>query len=234
MTHAGFDIVGFDLDGTLVDSSGDLAAAVNHALASLDRAPLAVDRVKSMIGLGGRSMMAQALEATGGGGDDALLDRVMPAMLDHYAAHLTVHSRVFPGCVAALDALRDAGIRLAVVTNKREAFARPLLDALGLADRFDCIIGGDTLGPGVTKPSPAPIRAMIERLGGGTAAFVGDSIHDVRAAHAAGIPAVAVTFGFLAGAVADLGADAAIDGYEDLIPTLARLCATSSTGAARA
>ena len=85
------------------------------------------------------------------------------------------------------------------------------------------IIGGDTLGPGRAKPSPAPIHEMIARLGGGTAAFVGDSIYDVGAAHAAGLPVVACSFGFLDRPVEDLGADAVIDDYAELVPTLTRL-----------
>lgn len=216
-------IVGFDLDGTLVDTSGDLTAAVNHALGTLGRAPLAVAQVVPMIGLGGRHMMAQALAATGGG-DAALLDAAMLTMLDHYAANLCVTSRPYPGCEAALDALAALGTTLAVVTNKREAFALPLLRGLGLADRFACIIGGDTVG--AAKPSPEPILAMIERCGGGRAAFVGDSIYDVGAARAAGVPVIAAAFGFLSGPVEALGADAVIDGYDDLIPTLDGLFAT--------
>ncbi|MFD1786469.1 HAD-IA family hydrolase [Sphingomonas floccifaciens] len=217
-----FDIVGFDLDGTLIDTSADLTAAVNHALDRLGRPRLDVRQVIPMIGLGGRHMMGQALAATGGG-DDALLDTVMPTMLDYYAGHLCVASRPFADCLAALDTLAAQGTRLAVVTNKRESFALPLLEALGMTSRFACIIGGDTLGPGKTKPSPEPILAMIDRCGGGRAAFVGDSIYDVRAAQAAGVPAVAVSFGFLAGPVGDLRADAVIDRYDQLIPTLDRL-----------
>ncbi|MES2338145.1 MAG: HAD-IA family hydrolase [Pseudomonadota bacterium] len=233
MTAKSFDIVGFDLDGTLLDTSGDLATAVNHALGTIGRAPLVKTRIRGMIGLGGRHMMAQALAATGGC-DDPTLEATLPAMFDFYAAHLTIHSVPYPGCVAALDALAACGTTLAVVTNKREAFARPLLAATGLIDRFACIIGGDTLGPGITKPSPDPIRAMIGRCGGGRAAFVGDTIHDIAAARAAGIPGIAVTFGFRDRPVAALGADATIDRYDQLIATLARLCATSSTGGAPA
>ena len=110
-----------------------------------------------------------------------------------------------------------------MVTNKFERLADDLLHTLGLRDRFACLIGGDTLGPGNAKPSPAPIHAMIERCGGGRAAFVGDSLYDMASAKAAGIPVVAVSFGFLAGPVADYGADAVIDEYAALHPALARL-----------
>jgi phosphoglycolate phosphatase len=220
----GFDIVGFDLDGTLLDTSGDLAAAVNHALASIGRDPLPVAQLRTMIGGGGRHMLAQGMTATGGY-TEAQLDTLLQRLLDHYADHIAVETRPFPQCLAALDALAAQGARLAVVTNKTEALAKKLLEALGLTDRFVTIIGGDTLGAERRKPSPAPIHEMIARLGGGTAAFVGDSIFDVEAAKAAGVPVVACSFGFLDRPVDELGADAVIDDYADLLPTLARLFA---------
>lgn len=233
MTHKSFDIVGFDLDGTLVDTSGDLTAAVNHALGIAGRAPLTRDDVKPMIGGGAKHMLRLTLDATGGC-DDAEFRRLYHELLDFYGRHLSVHSRPFPGAIDALDALAAQGVRLAVVTNKFEAFARQLLDDLDLTSRFACIIGGDTLGKGNAKPSAAPIRMMVDRCGGGSAAFVGDSIYDVEAARNAGVPSVAVAFGFLLGPIEELGADAVIDSYEDLIPTLARLSATWSTGDAQA
>ena len=233
MTCKSFDIVGFDLDGTLVDTSGDLTAAVNHALTTGGRAALTPEQVSTMIGGGAKHMLAQALERSGGA-DEAEFRTLHHALLTYYGQHLSVHSRPFPGAVEALDALAGQGVTLALVTNKFEGFARTLLDDLKLTDRFACIIGGDTLGKGNAKPSPAPIHAMIDRCGGGRAAFVGDSIYDVKAAQRAGVPAVAVAFGFLLGPVADLGADAIIAGYDELLPTLARLSATSSRDGARA
>lgn len=221
-----FEIVGFDLDGTLVDTSGDLTAAVNHALGVAGRAPLTPEQVKGMIGGGAKHMLAQALDASGRCSAEDFRSHYK-ALLAYYGEHLSVHSRPFPGAVAALAALTARGVRLAVVTNKFENFATRVLSDLGLADRFACVIGGDTLGPGNAKPSPAPINAMRERLGGGRAAFVGDSIYDIQAAKAAGVPAIAVSFGFLLGPVEAMGADAVIDGYDVLIPTLDGLCATS-------
>ncbi|WEK42556.1 MAG: HAD-IA family hydrolase [Candidatus Sphingomonas colombiensis] len=215
-----FTIVGFDLDGTLLDTSADLAAAVNHALAVDGRAPVPVDAVRAMIGGGARRMLTQALTVTGGY-DEPLLDRLFPLLLDFYAANLVVDTIPFPGMIAALDALAARNVTLAVMTNKREDFARPILDALGLSNRFATIIGGDTLGVG--KPSPLPIEAMIARCGGGRAAFVGDSSFDVDAAHAAGIPAVACAFGFLNQPVETLGAEAVIAHFDELISALEKL-----------
>ncbi len=219
-----FAIVGFDLDGTLLDTSGDLAAAVNHALASIGRPPLAVEQVKPMIGGGARHMLAQGMAATGGC-DEATLDVLHRRLLDYYEAHIAVHTHPYPGCLDALDTLDAMGVRIAVVTNKLEALARAVLADLGLMGRFATLIGGDTMGPGNAKPSPAPIHEMIRRCGGGSAAFVGDSIFDVKAAQAAGLPAIACSFGFLMQPVAELGADAVIDGYTALIPALETLAA---------
>lgn len=213
-----FAIVGFDLDGTLVDTAGDLAAAVNHALALLDRAPLTVDAVKPMIGRGARHMLEQGLAATGGVPDGAV-DRLYPELLRFYGDHIAVHSRPYPGLIAALDRLDALGVRTAVVTNKAERLARALLTELGLARHFATVIGGDTVG--VRKPSPEPIRAMIAQTGGGRAAFVGDSVYDVMAARGAGIPSVAVRFGFLDRPAEELGADHLIAHYDELVPLLA-------------
>ncbi len=220
-----FAIVGFDLDGTLLDTSGDLTAAVNHALGSIGRAPLSIEAVKPMIGGGARAMLRHGLEATGGY-DDAMLDTLHRQLLDYYEAHLAVHTAPFSGALAALDELAARGVRLGIMTNKLERFARAILNALGLTDRFDAIIGGDTLG--VAKPSPRPIQALVEQCGGGAAAFVGDSIFDVQAAQAAGLPVVACSFGFLSQPVEALGADAIIDGYGELIPTLERLAPSAT------
>ncbi|MGO1304833.1 HAD-IA family hydrolase [Sphingomonas parapaucimobilis] len=215
-----FSIVGFDLDGTLLDTSGDLTAAVNHALGSIGRAPLTVEAVKPMIGGGARAMLQHGLDATGGY-DAETLDRLHRVLLDYYEAHLAVHTVPFPGAIEALDELAARGVTLGIMTNKLERLARSILGELGLTDRFASIIGGDTLG--VAKPSPKPIRALVKQCGGGTAAFVGDSIFDVQAARAAGLPVIACSFGFLSQPVEALGAGAIIDSYGELIPTLTRL-----------
>lgn len=215
-----FRIAGFDLDGTLVDTAGDLTAAVNHALSLVERAPLPEAAVRPMIGLGAKHMLEQGLAATGGVPEGAV-ERLYPELLHYYEAHIAVHSRVFPGLTEALDRLDALGVHTAVVTNKMERLARILLGELGLADRMAAIIGGDTLG--VRKPSPEPILAMVERCGGGRAAFVGDSIYDVMAARNAGVPSIVVSFGFLDRPAAELGADHVIDHYDALVPLLERL-----------
>jgi phosphoglycolate phosphatase len=214
-----FDLVGFDLDGTLLDTSGDLLAAVNHVLGGIGRPPLTRAQLIPFIGRGAKVMLERALAATGRCGDD-LIGQWLPVLFDHYAAHVAVHSTPYPGLLTALDSLAARGLRLAICTNKAERFASPLIKAMGLTDRFTAIIGGDTLGPGKAKPSPEPIRAMIAAAGGGRAIFLGDSTNDTAAARAAGIPSIACAFGFLDRPVEQLGADAVIGHYDELVPLL--------------
>ena len=222
MTGFAFDIVAFDLDGTLFDTSADLAGALNHALQQLGRPSLPLPRVKAMIGQGTRHMLALALEATGGC-TPVLLERCYPELMRFYEANLTVHTKPYPGLAETLEALTSAGVKLAVVTNKVERLATELLEAMGVAHVFSTVIGGDTLGPGTAKPSPLPVIEMIKRCGGGRAAFVGDSRFDIEAARNAGVPSIAVSFGFLGGGVHALGADAVIDHFVELVPALVRL-----------
>jgi phosphoglycolate phosphatase len=224
MTKFPFDIIGFDLDGTLIDTSGDLTAAVNHVLGSMGRPILSAEAVKQHIGGGAKLMLQQGLEATGGiPGDD--FKPLYKQMLAYYEANVSVHSRPFDGALALLDELDAMGVRYAVVTNKFESLAVKLLTDLNLAHRMGCILGADTLGKENAKPSGAPIFEMIKRCGGGPenqkrAAYIGDSIYDVMAAKNAGVPSVAASFGFLHGPVEEMGADAVIDHFDELIMTL--------------
>ena len=220
-----FQIVGFDLDGTLLDTSQDLGAALNHALSLIGRPAVEAHVVRDLIGGGARQMLDKALSVTGGKEDidAAALHRELIA---YYQQHIAVYSRLYPGGAAMLDALAERGVKLAVVTNKLEVLARQLLDDLRFGDRFFTIIGGDTLGPGRAKPRPDLILEMIARADAGPgarAAFVGDTSFDTRAARAAGLPCVAVRFGYNDLPADQLGADAVIDHYDELVPTLERL-----------
>lgn len=220
MTDFPFSVVAFDLDGTLADTAPDLTAALNHALGELGRPPIAAADVRHMVGHGARALLQKGLSATGDV-NEALIERGFPIFLDHYQAHIADHSRPFDGLEAALDTLAARGVKLAICTNKLESLSRELVDALGWRDRFVSLVGGDTLP--VRKPDPAPLFEAIARAGGGRAAFIGDSITDTDTARAAGIPCVAVTFGFSDRPVDQLGADALIDHYDQLIPALERL-----------
>lgn len=228
MTDFPFALIGFDLDGTLVDSNKDLQPAINHVLAQIGRDPIDEEQVAHLIGGGSRVMLERAFNVTGGPVSESDFDGLYQALLDHYAVHIADHTRPYPGCLAALDALAARGCRLAVVTNKFEHLALSLLDQLGMRDRFASVIGGDTLGPGRGKPAPDMIHETIERCGGdGRFAMIGDSSFDVRAAKAAGKPCVALSFGYNDAPAETLGADAVIDHYDELVPALERLSRSS-------
>ena len=227
MTKFPFDIIGFDLDGTLLDTSGDLTAATNHALGLAGRPALSQDKVKTLIGGGAKLMLQHGLEESGGVAEGEFKP-LYRALLSYYDAHVSVHSVPFPGAVALLDQLDMMGVKYGVVTNKFESLARKVLSDLGLADRMGCIIGADTLGKENAKPSGAPILEMIRLCGGGPnaskrTAYVGDSIYDIMAAKNAGVPSIAVSFGFLHGPVEELGADIVIDHFDELIGALQTL-----------
>jgi phosphoglycolate phosphatase len=215
-----FACVAFDLDGTLVDTGPDLTASLNHALVELGRPPVPEASVRVMVGHGARKLLERGLAASGEVSAD-LIDRGFPLFLDYYAAHICERSVPYDGIERAMDALTEGGIRLAVCTNKPEGLTQLLLDALGWRDRFAAVVGGDSLPQ--RKPDPAPLHAAILQAGGGTAAYVGDSITDTDTARAAGIPCVAVTFGFADRPPQELGATALIDHFDQLIPTLRKL-----------
>jgi len=208
-----FDVVAFDLDGTLADTAPDLAEALNHSLQALGRPLVPPASVRHLIGHGARALLRRGLAASGEAPEE-LVELGFPIFLEHYAAHICDGTRLFPGIEEALDAVERAGAALAVCTNKQEALTMKLLGALGLSGRFAAIVGGDTLS--VRKPDPAPLFEAIARAGGGRAVLVGDSITDADTARAAGVPFVAVSFGFSDRPVEQLGADLVIDSYEEL------------------
>lgn len=195
MTDFPFDAVGFDLDGTLLDTFRDLGAAVNHALVlgGFDAVPL--ETSKDLIGGGAKIMLARAVEAQGGLPQDKF-KRLYKAMLNFYEVHNAVHTVPYPGVRDVLAELAARGVRMAVVTNKFEGFARNVLTQLDLIGMFDTVIGGDSMGRDadgqfLAKPHPAPVIAAKAATGGGRFVFVGDSSYDVRAANAAAVPVVA-------------------------------------------
>ena len=218
-----FDIVGFDLDGTLLDTSGDLTAAVNHTLALAGKPLLTTDEVKPMIGGGAKMMLEYGLKASGGIAEDEFRP-LYRTMMAYYTENISVHTRPFPGAVALLDQLDAMGVRYGVVTNKFESLATKALADLGLLDRMVAVIGVDTLGKERAKPKGDTITELIARaqaLGSGPrAVFIGDSIYDTMAAKAAGVPSVACAFGFLMHSLEEMNADAVIDHFDELIGVL--------------
>lgn len=212
-----FDVVAFDLDGTLADTAPDLAAALNHVLAELGRPGVPAEAVRHLIGHGGRALLRRGLAATGEA-SEALVEQGYPLFLEYYGAHICDGTAAYEGLEEALDEIAGAGAALAVCTNKNEALTRKLLAALGWEKRFAAVVGGDTLP--MRKPGPGPLLEAIARAGGGRAVFVGDSIVDSETARAAGVTFVAVSFGFSDRPVEALGADSVVDAYDELVPAL--------------
>ncbi len=210
----------FDLDGTLVDTAPDLVATLNHILGEQALPAVTAGQFRPLISLGARHMLVEGLKLAGETRSDQQLDGLFERFLDYYAKNVAVESAPYPNVVDVLDAARDAGARLGVCTNKREDLSRALLRALELHDRFDAILGRDTLD--VCKPDPRHLTETIARAGGRSdrAIMIGDSNADVAAAKAAGVPVVAVSFGYSKTPAHALGADAVIDDYAELTALL--------------
>jgi phosphoglycolate phosphatase len=208
--------IAFDLDGTLVDTAPDLIRANTHVLAlqGLGAAPESIVRPK--ISFGSRQMILASLAHHGVTLPDAEVDQLWRTFLAHYEANVAVESRPFPGLVAALERIRDAGGQCVVCTNKLEGMSRKLLDELDLTQYFAGIAGRDTFP--VYKPDPRHLTGAVSLAGGAPhrAVMVGDSDVDIATAKAAGIPVVAVTFGYVHAPVATFSPDAIIDHFDDL------------------
>jgi len=206
----------FDLDGTLVDSARDLQDAANVLLAEQGLRSLGLDEIKAMIGDGVAKLVERAIVATGG--DLSRLPTLVARFLAIYEANASRHTQAYPTVRETLEALRRCGLSLAVVTNKPQAATVSILEALGLRVFFDEVIGGDALPE--RKPHPAPVLLALERLGVSpeAALMVGDNYHDVQAAHAAGIRALAVTYGYSHKPHAELGAEGLLNTLSELLP----------------
>jgi len=214
----------FDLDGTLVDTAPDLAAALDHVLTGYGRPPLGLDPVRHMVGDGARLLVERGFAATGGpppGGVDAAMER----FLAYYRAHIADRSRPFPGVLDQIDDARSAGVRIAICTNKPQGPTDMLLAALKLDRLMDAVVCGDTLP--TRKPDPAMVTECLHRLQVPAAGSVmlGDSRNDVLAARGAGVPVVVVTFGYTMVPAAELGGDALLDSFSALPSVLDGLSA---------
>jgi phosphoglycolate phosphatase len=213
----------FDLDGTLIDSAPDIAAAVNELLARSGRGPLTVAAVTSMIGNGVEKLVERALAATGAPLDPPALEREQAAMLDIYARHLTGLTTLLPGVREALGQLHGNGIRLGLATNKQQRFIETVFDHFGLSSLFDAVVGG---GPGIVKkPAPDILLTAMRQLGAtpSDTVMVGDSTSDVQAAKAAGVRSVIVRGGYTGVPAEQLGADIVIDDMTGLAAALESL-----------
>ncbi len=186
------DYLLFDLDGTLVDSSGDIAVAANRTLAHFGYDELTYEHIKNCIGWGVVMLLEQIMPGAG----EERIEEARRKFLEFYSAHLTVLSTPYPGVVETIDRFHNSGKRMAVVSNKPEALSVRVIDELGLSGRFEFILGGDSVAN--KKPHPEPIEKALSLLGGSpeSSVMVGDSPVDCESARSAGAASVGVTYGF--------------------------------------
>jgi phosphoglycolate phosphatase len=181
----------FDLDGTLVDSLDDLAAAANHVRSIRNLKPLSRARVASYIGEGVRSLVSKVLKTV----NSRELDAMVPLFVRHYEEHCVDFTRLYPGVARALKTLHGAGYKLAVVTNKPGQVSRRILRALGVFRRFQCVLGGDSAAR--KKPDPQLLikACKVMKLKPETCIMVGDSRVDMEAGRAAGMKTIGIKGG---------------------------------------
>jgi phosphoglycolate phosphatase len=206
----------FDLDGTLAETAPDLIDALNHVLAGDGIAPVSLEDGRSMVGAGARALIQRGYALAGRELGKPRLDDQFNTFLHVYNAHIADKSTLFDGVEACLDRCVEQGWKLAVCTNKLEYSSNLLLEKLGVRHRFAFVCGQDTFG--VAKPDPKPLVETVARSGGrlDRAVMVGDSLTDIRTARAAGIPVVAVDFGYTDVPVAQLGPDTVISHFDAL------------------
>jgi phosphoglycolate phosphatase len=206
----------FDLDGTLVDTAGDLIGTLNHVLAGESVPPLPLATARPMLGAGARALIERGLSAAGRSVSPARLEEIFLAFLARYEAHIADESRLFPGVEAALDRFKAAGWDFAICTNKFEHPSVRLLSELGVAARFRAICGQNTFA--FCKPDPRALISTIECAGGDRrrAIMVGDSKTDIVTAQAAGVPVIAVDFGYTDRHVSEFAPDRVISHFDEL------------------
>jgi phosphoglycolate phosphatase len=210
-------IIVFDLDGTLVDTAPDLIDSLNVLFAREGLEPIDPAAGRTMIGGGVKRLIERGLAAQGRAFTPAHVDELYSAYVAHYAEHIADRSRPYPGVEAALDRLATRGARFAICTNKLAWLSVRLLERIGLAPRFAAICGPDTFG--IQKPDPEMLRRTARAAGGDIArtVMVGDSATDIRTARAAGVPVIAVDFGYTEVPVEQLDPDRII-GHFDALP----------------
>lgn len=206
-----------DLDGTLLDTAPDLADAAMAMASELGLPPIDLATVKTYIGNGVSRLVKRVLtRQMDAEPDAALFARALPAYEKHYGTHVSRKSRAFPGVVEGLAALKQAGFRIACITNKAEKFTVPLLKDTGLFDYFELILSGDTLPK--KKPDPLPLLHACKEFGIQPAdlLLIGDSLNDAQAARAAGCPVFVVPYGYNRGRdVRELDVDAIVPSLLD-------------------
>lgn len=213
----------FDLDGTLIDTAPDLAAAANHVLAARGLAPVDEMEIRPFVGHGALRMIEEALAAHGQALSQQELYDLFDLFMVFYGANLSVRSKPYAGVIEALETFRGRGAKLAVCTNKIEVHARMLLDDLDMTRHFSAITGRDSLG--ASKPDPKHLTGTIALAKGNAlqAIMIGDTETDILTAKAAAIPVVAVDFGYSVAPIRSFGPDIVISHYDQLAGAVAQL-----------
>jgi phosphoglycolate phosphatase len=216
----------FDLDGTLVDTAPDLLSATNAVLEAEGRQDMDTASLRHMVGFGAKSLIAQAMAATGAPAADDQMERLTGIFLEHYRAHLADFSKPFAGVEATLTRLKEDGARLGILTNKPAELTGPLLDLLGLSSLFSAIYGAGHKP--YTKPDPRIFHDVVADLfaeegGGGPAVMIGDSITDLSTARAAGAPCILMSYGYTPVPARELGAELVLDDFARLPEALKTL-----------
>lgn len=206
----------FDLDGTLIDTAPDLIDTLNVVFARAGLPAMPYEAARNLIGGGAKAMLTRGIEAEGRQVEPGQIERMFAEFIAHYSAHVADRSRPFPGLIEALDTLAVKGHRFAVCTNKLEGLSVLLLEKLKLANRFEAICGQDTFG--IQKPDPEILRRTIQAAQGNPrhAIMIGDSLTDIRTARAAGIPIIAVDFGYSEQPVSEMEPDRTISHFSQL------------------
>jgi phosphoglycolate phosphatase len=217
----------YDLDGTLADTAEDLMATLNWLLAREGFSPLKVESAGSLLGAGARGLIKRGFAASGRSLEPEAVERLFRDYLEHYNAHILVRTQLYPGVDKALAAFDRAGWRQAICTNKIERSAKLLIQKLGIANRFAFVCGQDTFGIG--KPDAKPLLGTIAASGGVRehAVMVGDSGTDIKTARAAGVPVIAVDFGYVDVPVKELGPDRVISHFDQLMEACDALLAVA-------
>lgn len=212
----------FDLDGTLVDTAPDLAAALNAVLTRERLPTVSLDQVRHMVGRGARVLIEKAWEANGTALSPSRTNDLVKHFLAYYEANIAVTSRPFDQAEVQIKSLTNRGHKIGICTNKPEGLTFKLLAELGLTSLFAVVLGADSRP--YRKPDPRHLTDTIAALGGNPAdaVLVGDSDTDAKTAQAAGIPLILVTFGYTETPVESLGADAVIDHFNSLEQALAK------------
>lgn len=223
----------FDLDGTLVDSAPDLVGTLNVILAEEGVSPLPLADARDFIGHGARRLMERGFAAQGLSIKPEAMPELFARFIAHYEAHIADESRPFPGCEAALDALKAQGAKLVVCTNKLTGLSEKLLASLKIADRFEAVIGADS-APAI-KPDPRHLQAAVDAVGGSMdrAILVGDAATDAGAARAAKAGLILVSFGYTEIPAADLNPDILIRSFDELPQACVRLLGACGVEAGR-